>query len=419
MNQYPSPSTTKPPLPLVTVIHGTLGCLLELEDDMLTIDDCGASVGSFLHETSEDEPHPPHHQAAARGPAPIRHVRTYSAETSFPSLFPGAPLNIQVQQDAASVGGRSAGVAITVRTPTRDNVPMQPDHSHHLVALMAAMNEAIFSSHYTTISDTVSSSSSSTDGILSKSASSNDLMGEASTMLSARVMQHPPAPLAAIAHKEDGLLHNVCFGCKPAGEEAAIRMLQQVQEILQKDPQSLMRKYIVHSTKMVYHAQTQGKVERQVKAPYQYPLHMALANKSVPACVIQALLEAGMKLAKAGWTNPLMLLDGHQLETPLMVLLKHQPHQVKLMDELLLSAPTSVALLDRRGSTALHLAVRHGASLAAIRHLMIVEPKCCQVENRLRQTPLILAQRSSTIDMGVLNFLGAQTHCGENDGRLI
>ncbi|GKY97694.1 hypothetical protein MPSEU_000728100 [Mayamaea pseudoterrestris] len=392
--------------PLPTIIQETYSYSEEEEEDGPFADSCDVlSVGSFIGETFEEEQEHlqvPQVLVTSNRRPPIRHVRTYSAETSFPTLYPGTPLDvIQVQDDDADLG-----VAIAVKTTVSGQ-------QQHWGTLMTAMNETIFSSHCTTISDATTFSSSLMVE-LPKSVSTDNLMDETDLPPQEIQWTTPSSPVSV--NENDGLLHNICFSYKPTDDDSAAKMLQLVQEILQKDPQSLMRKHVVHSTKSVYHPQTQGKVDRHIKAPYQYPLHMALANKSVPAPLIQVLLEAALKLAKAGWTNPLMLLDGHQLETPLMVLLKHQPQQVKLMDELILLAPASVALQDRRGSTALHLAVRHGASLVAIRQLVTVDPTSCLVENRLQQTPLTLAQRNAAIDTGVLNFLSTKTH--GNNGRL-
>jgi hypothetical protein len=207
------------------------------------------------------------------------------------------------------------------------------------------------------------------------------------------------------------MLHTLCYGYESSSDGDACKMLQLVHTILEKDPEALLRPHDVHATRNVWNPQACHKTNKRTKSSYHFPIHIALANRATPVPVIVALLNAATALSSGvRAVDALMIVDGPQRESPLMVLLKNHPSQSDLLDGFLLAAPASVALLDRRSNTALHIAVQYGANMVAVRHLVILEPKSCLALNMLAQTPLQLAQKRGLQDCGVVNFLSARSY---------
>lgn len=129
--------------------------------------------------------------------------------------------------------------------------------------------------------------------------------------------------------------------------------------------------------------------------PYTYPLHLAIFYKA-SVDILQMLISAAPSV--------LLLRDGPNQETPLLLLLKkHQTLSylssvdlIQLIDAMLLKNPKCALLPDRHLNTALHTACAYGiASVDIVRHLFIVHPHALWKRNQNGQTPLQLAQRQT------------------------
>jgi hypothetical protein len=102
----------------------------------------------------------------------------------------------------------------------------------------------------------------------------------------------------------------------------------------------------------------------------------------------------------------LVTSDGIEREVPLSVLLKYSPGDVGNVDRMLLLKPKCVAQRDRRGNSALHVAVTRPTALDAVRHLCILYPESLRLRNRQGKTPVDLAYHyTSTCSEAVSDFL--------------
>jgi len=95
---------------------------------------------------------------------------------------------------------------------------------------------------------------------------------------------------------------------------------------------------------------------------YRHPLHIAIAQGASSA-VLERMIQQD--------PSALLQPDGDSC-CALQTLLHHQPHNVAVVDIMLLCRPELTNLVDRGGNTALHWAVRKGASLRILRHLMAI-----------------------------------------------
>ncbi|GKY95838.1 hypothetical protein MPSEU_000544400 [Mayamaea pseudoterrestris] len=358
-------------LRLSEALHGALD---GLDADFLSLDDddCAATIDSVSQDMFDDD----------KLWAPSRTI--CSAITSFPACHaPKIPTSIYIKGGgrAAGTGYENGGNDFRIESfPFAEQTTPSPIFSSLISLMMIPKSESVISNVE----------------ITAFQSSTGDPTRQSSMDGS-----------AMISHSF--LLHRLCMTYKVSLDSAKLPRL--VQWTLDKDPECLLRRHVSLVAKAVQVPQTRQKGKRRIKAAYHYPLHMALANRNVPVPVIQTLLMVALQLNCCGGAADLLTLrDGRLQQTPLMILLKYRPHQVKLLDELILAAPASVALADRCNDTALHVAVRHGAGLVAIRHLVIVEPKTCLAENRLGETPLRIAQRVGGIPDGVVSFLAVRTH---------
>jgi ankyrin repeat protein len=197
------------------------------------------------------------------------------------------------------------------------------------------------------------------------------------------------SPPKQVAKSRDNLLHRLCAS-QHVDEQ---RLLAAVRALVRKDPAVLSRPYKIKN--------------------YQYPLHIALNNPTTPPAVMKVLLEHA---------DPTLFTvkDGYNQETPLHLFLKRHAKQIDVLDALLLKAPTTAAMMDRRGNTPLHVACMYdAAATAAIRHLIILEPQACYRINGAGQTPLQIAETKTSFDNNdaVLYLLRARTRYGKKSER--
>lgn len=360
------------PFQLSDVLRSTLSYL---EEDLLLQDvDCGASIGSISGDIFDTD---------NKGTQPT--AQSFSSVALFPTSgylegYPGA------RSSSAADGSWYTGAKSARGAPSMN--------STSLVALMTNRDMSTYSSLPWDPQQLVSSPG----FALEKSRP---------------VVTLPRTPVVTAPHRDrasEALLHKLCYAYKPLNEKSENSLIRMTRQILEKDPEAIIRPHAVHTKRAVWNTRAQKKIERRVQSDYVYPLHIALANKEVPLPVLRELLNAATQLTNSGSADALTLADGPQLEIPLMVLIKVRTEQVKLMDEFLLAAPASVGLLDRRNNSALHLAAYHGANLVVVRHLVILEPQNCYFRNMLQQTPLKIAEQRSNVDISVLNFLQARSY---------
>ena len=194
-----------------------------------------------------------------------------------------------------------------------------------------------------------------------------------------------PAP-KRLKPEAESALHRACA----TGHTEAIVKLLAEDRVMAAQPMD------ISSKKMVYNFGSYQMEEQEVEEAYKYALNLAIRNG-----VETPTLEALIKVAPRVLVTP----DGSAEEIPLSVLLKTNPSDLTTIDKFLLANPDCVRLVDRQGNTPLHVAVQHGASLDAIRHLVILYPEALRCENRHSETPVGVAQRASRCSEEVAAYL--------------
>ena len=202
-------------------------------------------------------------------------------------------------------------------------------------------------------------------------------------------------------------------GAKPMGESSISRSalhkacrrgknltVAEVQEILKADPDAAFRPVRLTTAKTVYNRKTGLLETKLVQEPYKYALNLAISYK-VAAEVLELLISSA----------PTILSLRDNKSCSLHILLKHKPDDASTIDAVLLSRPEACSWTCSYDNTALHVAVRHGASLSTIRHMVTVYPQALQMRNFSRDSPLDLAQRSILTKYDdVVDYLTEQTH---------
>lgn len=153
-----------------------------------------------------------------------------------------------------------------------------------------------------------------------------------------------------------------------------------VNSILSVDPKAVLRPLQLKRRKRIYRLQKNDVQEVTVPEQYQYALNLAILY-GAPYPVLEALVKAG----------PGVLSKTDGTTRSLHILLRHQPNNTDALNLLLLTELASVTWTDDRSQTALHAAVRYGAPLSSIRHLVALHPEAITSCDRSGQTPLSLS----------------------------
>ncbi|GKY99175.1 hypothetical protein MPSEU_000872900 [Mayamaea pseudoterrestris] len=189
-------------------------------------------------------------------------------------------------------------------------------------------------------------------------------------------------------------LHSLCCSGKASVDD--------IREQLRIDPTAAARPRSIAKTIKSYDPVSGKIVTKQTCENYKYPLNLAIRHK-LDLAIIKLLLEAEPHVSH--------LLDGHQKETSLHVMLKYSPQFVKGIDTLLLHHPPPISPLDRHQNNLLHVACRYGAPIDVLRHLVIIYPEALQQRNFLSELPVQVAQRNLVMcSTQVANFVWQQTN---------
>lgn len=174
--------------------------------------------------------------------------------------------------------------------------------------------------------------------------------------------------------------------------------LSDVQAILRLDAGAISRSVSLTTERQVYCPVLRRHVTRTAREQHTYPLHLALAKGAHPP-IIEALIDADPSV--------LLVRDGPQRDTPLLVLLKarqssslcdhrHPRAMVDLVDRMLLEVPFCASVVDRHGNTPLHAAASRSASLEVVQHLCILYPEALGLPNGQGKLPHELARWRGT-----------------------
>lgn len=183
-------------------------------------------------------------------------------------------------------------------------------------------------------------------------------------------------------------LHKAC-------RRGAHLTLQELEDILTTDPSAPYRPVRLTTTKNVYNPITFQAEPKVVREPYKYALNLAIAYRASPQ-VLERLIAAAPPV--------LSLRDNNSCS--LHILLKHKPTDATCLDVMLLTRPEAASWVDAKSNTALHTAVRNGAHLGSIRHMVTVYPGALEQRNYYGYTALDLAQQHTvTCSTDVVDFL--------------
>jgi len=252
---------------------------------------------------------------------------------------------------------------------------------------------------------------------------------------------HRPMPLSA-AKNSGNLLHRLCAIGKVTqksppveGTEKEALLLTAIRGVLEKDPTAISRPHDVYVNRSVWNPHANAMQRKRVKSAFRYPIHLAIAEGSLPRNALLLLLEQAKKLrqpqqhSEIGFCDVLAIRDGPMLETPLLLLIR-KSYDVGLIDDVLLARPVGARERDRQDNTPVHLACQYRSPVVVVRHLCILHPEALSLINIHGETPLEISQRRSAKlaapkngdgssrphhqrrhdDDAVVNFLGAITH---------
>ena len=129
-----------------------------------------------------------------------------------------------------------------------------------------------------------------------------------------------------------------------------------------------------------------------------YPLNIALQHNASME-VLELLVQAAPEV--------ITCRDGPDESGSLHIVLRREPANTPQLLHMLIKAnPLSLRMTDRRRNTPLHVAAGRGASLQVVRALYLLYPKAIVLRNLSGETPLEIAQRSTTLcGEEVLNFV--------------
>lgn len=176
--------------------------------------------------------------------------------------------------------------------------------------------------------------------------------------------------------------------------------LLEVARLLAEDPTPAGQSMSVTTTRTIYHRLHKRHEDQLTRAPYTYPLNLAIRNGASPA-TLQMLVEAAPAV--------LSKVDGAEKETSLALLLKYCPKDVATLDKMIMACPKSAAVVDAHINTPLHIACRSGACLNAVRHLVILYPEALAMVNRQDKLPVEVATETLCCEEAVAVYLWEET----------
>jgi len=193
-------------------------------------------------------------------------------------------------------------------------------------------------------------------------------------------------------------LHKAC--CRkgrPQHQQGSVRFapvtVEEIAEILRRDPVAAYRAVVVEAVKKVYSPMTQQLVSKSVKETYTYPINLAIQSGASPR-ILEYLINAAPSV--------LVEQDGPMKECSLAILLRYKPTDYATFENLMTFTRCACVLVrDRHENTALHIACRHAtgsdASLKIVKALVGSFPKALGMRNFHGKTPMqVLSNKIAT-----------------------
>jgi hypothetical protein len=208
------------------------------------------------------------------------------------------------------------------------------------------------------------------------------------------------SPVSSRTNDTDKLLHGACQLFPNSTEIIRSALLSDADAIRRPERLTLVSN---HSTSKRASQKGFNRVE-----PYTLPINIALRHKASLG-VLKVLVDAGADTIES--------TDGRESSTSLIVALKTNPSSVSIIGLLLYSNNKCAMISDRKKNYPLHIACLRGSSLEVVHHLYQAYPTALSMKNFYGETPLDIAQRTSSCPEDVLSFLQSNTlrHCTVED----
>jgi hypothetical protein len=161
--------------------------------------------------------------------------------------------------------------------------------------------------------------------------------------------------------------------------------VKEIDQLLRRDARAAAKSVTLTTSKTVVDPVTLKQETKSVKEMYTLPLLIAIKNQASSE-VLKMLINAAPSV--------LLLVDGHQRESPLCAYLRLTPFpDLSVIEEMICKSPKCAFTVDRHDNTVMHVACARGADVDILQRLCQAFPQGLKRRNFHGKTPSQLVQQ--------------------------